>query len=291
MVTLFSCPKAFLGDSERLQRNAISSWKRIPGCEIILFGNDDGTREFAGEVGAIHSPTVATSNYGTPLISDIFEQAQKNARFEWLCYINSDIVLLDNFVEALEFAQALPEPTIAIGECTDITVPDRIDFTDLNWQNKLVREAREQGRSRGKYAMDFFIFRRGFFKSVHNFAIGRRWFDNWLVWEARRARANVLDLSRDILVIHQNHDYSHIGGGTSALSIPSPEILENLRTAGGYWRLHSLHEATHRLVGRTIRRSWPGTWRLHFYLIRPWRLLVYAFLDLTRPIRHMVKHA
>ncbi len=285
MLTLFSCPKAFTGDSERLQRNAIGSWKRLPGCEIILFGNDAGTKEFADEVGAVHIPAVATSKYSTPLISDIFAQAQQRARFEWLCYINSDIVLLDDFIEGLRFTQKLPHPTVAIGECTDVKMPRMIDFTDSNWQIQIIREARKVGRSRGKYAMDFFIFRRGLFNNVPRFAIGRRWFDNWLVWEARRADANVLDLSPDILVIHQNHDYSHIGGSASALSIPSPEILENLRTAGGHWHLHSFHEATHRLENGAIRRSWPGTWRLHFYLIRPWRLLAYALLDLTRPVR------
>ena len=36
--------------------------------------------------------------------------------------------------------------------------------------------------------------------------------DNWLIWESRRRRIPVVDLTSSIMAIHQNHDYSHLDG-------------------------------------------------------------------------------
>ena len=55
MLTLFATPKAFVGLSAILQRNAIGSWRNLgPSCEIILFGDEDGTGSVADEFDATH---------------------------------------------------------------------------------------------------------------------------------------------------------------------------------------------------------------------------------------------
>ena len=51
MLTMFTIPKAFRGDFDIIQKNAIRSWTLLrPECEIILFGNEEGTAEMAGEL-------------------------------------------------------------------------------------------------------------------------------------------------------------------------------------------------------------------------------------------------
>jgi len=286
VLTFFTCPKAFRGDSDRLQRNAIASWKQVPGCEILLFGTDEGTREAAEQLGAVHIPELGVSPSGIPLISDLFARAQQLATHDRLCYINSDIILMSDFTRALEQVQSLSSPVVAIGECLDIQVPYYLDGDDANWQRDLTRRALTEGKSRGRSAMDFFIFRRGFYRDIPPFVIGRRWFDNWLVWKARTSGAWVLDLTPSVVAVHQNHDYSHAGGAATVFTLPSKEVLENLRMAGGYWHLHGIQEATHKLTAEGVRRHWPGTFKLHFYLRRPWTLLWHWFLDQTRPLRH-----
>ncbi|GMU55448.1 MAG: hypothetical protein AMXMBFR33_45940 [Candidatus Xenobia bacterium] len=287
MLSFFTCPKGFVARSSLLQRNAILSWIRcIPEAEIILLGNDEGTREFAREIGAVHLPDVQATPKGVPLISDLFEQAQCAARFDRLCYINSDIVLTPDFRRALERLLSWNDDFLAIGECLDIEVPEPIAFTDPDWAATLTQRARSKGRSRGRKAMDFFVFNRGLFKDVPQFAIGRLWFDNWLVWNARRQGCSVVDITPSVVCIHQNHDYSHAGAGQTVYSLPSADVLANLAAAGGYWHLHSMHESTHRLTDSGVRRSWAGTLKLYFYLLRPWTLLWHHLLDLTRPVRH-----
>ena len=103
MLTLFTIPKPFRGHIAVIQRNAIRSWTLLrPACEIILFGHEEGTAEVAAEFGLRHVPEVARNEYGTPLVSDLFAQAQRLATCERLGYVNADIILLSDFLRAVQ---------------------------------------------------------------------------------------------------------------------------------------------------------------------------------------------
>ena len=55
MLTLFAIPKAFRGEFNQIQRNAITSCTLLePKPEIILLGDDEGTAEVAKEFGVRH---------------------------------------------------------------------------------------------------------------------------------------------------------------------------------------------------------------------------------------------
>jgi hypothetical protein len=84
-LTIFAIPKAFRGHIAVIQRNAIASWTRMnPRPEVILFGTDEGTAEVAAEFGVRHVPTVQRNQWGTPLVSDLFSQAQAIGRSPFL---------------------------------------------------------------------------------------------------------------------------------------------------------------------------------------------------------------
>ena len=47
MLTLFTVPQPFRGEFSVIQRNAIRSWAKLdPACELILLGDEEGTRDF-----------------------------------------------------------------------------------------------------------------------------------------------------------------------------------------------------------------------------------------------------
>ena len=51
-LTIFACPKGFVGRAGEIQRNAIRSWVRLgPDVEVILLGDDEGVAEAAQELG------------------------------------------------------------------------------------------------------------------------------------------------------------------------------------------------------------------------------------------------
>ena len=78
MLTIFSCPKPFRGHVDITQKNAIRSWLFLdPRPDVILLGNDEGVGETARELGVRHIPDVECNEFGTPLLSSIFEEARK----------------------------------------------------------------------------------------------------------------------------------------------------------------------------------------------------------------------
>ena len=101
MLTIFAIPKAFHGHIATIQRNAIYSWTLLrPKCEIILFGTEEGIREAAAEFKVGHIPDVSCNEYGTPFLGPIFNQVKHLAQHSLLCYVNADIILLDDFIKA-----------------------------------------------------------------------------------------------------------------------------------------------------------------------------------------------
>src|SRR2546430_17654721 len=90
-LTIFSTMKPFLGQAGMLQRNAILSWTLLrPRPEVILFGDEDGVADICRELGLRHIPCRAPSEFGTPLVSDLFGQARRLAPSGGPCYRKRD---------------------------------------------------------------------------------------------------------------------------------------------------------------------------------------------------------
>src|SRR5271155_3995013 len=120
VVTIFSIPKAFKGHIGVIQRNAIQSWARLhPEIEIILFGTDEGTAEVAREFCLRHEPNVERNEFGTYLVNSVFARAQSLARHNVVCYINCDIILLDDFPRVVERVAAARPEFLLVGQRTD----------------------------------------------------------------------------------------------------------------------------------------------------------------------------
>jgi hypothetical protein len=288
-LTLFSVPKPFRGHIGVIQRNAIGSWLRLgPECEVVLFGDEEGVDEAARELGVRHVPTVVRNEFGTPLLSSVFDQVGALAQDGALCYVNSDIVLLDDFVPALRRVQARKSRYLMIGECWDSTLDWTVDFDDGRWLDRLRELVGTTERLRGKWGIDYFAFPSGLYGELPPFAIGRGWFDNWLVWRAGDLGAAVVDATPVVTAIHQGHDYAHLSGGQDWSVqdvLKLPEARENLRIAGGREHAGSIRDAAYVLTPtRLRRRSSPLTFDYHW---KRWlRRVVWAVYAITRPIRH-----
>ena len=103
MLTLFTIPKAFQGHTGIIQRNAIKSWTLLdPGCQVILVGDDDGTDKAAEELNVRHISDVKRNEFGTPLLNHSFQLAEAEAAFPLICHVNADIILMSDFIEAVQ---------------------------------------------------------------------------------------------------------------------------------------------------------------------------------------------
>jgi hypothetical protein len=261
VITFFTAPKAMGGDTGRVQRNAICSWRELgEGMQVVLVGDDAGVAEAAADLGVEHIGGIAANEHGTPRLDAVFAAARSAARHRLLCFANADIVLRSDLVAAARTLDGRFSSFLAVGESWDAPLDRALDF-DHAWESQ-VGDALARARRRGAGALDFFLFTDDLFRELPPFAVGRVGFDNWLVWRASADGAAVVDVSRAVRPLHQRHGYGHLRGGRDATRHESPEGRRNLELAGGKDHLHTRFDATHLLTARGVRRN----------LLRPFRL-------------------
>lgn len=258
LITLFSAPKPFTNPHiAMIQRNAIKSWTLLPDVEVILFGEETGLAEAAKELGVKHIPHVSCNTSGTPLISSMFDLARQNASSDLLCIINADMILMPDFVEAaLKIKSLLLEKRqqnfVILSQRWDLDLTQPIDFTD-DWHEKLRNTVYASGTLHRPAGSDFFLFPLSAFHEIPSFTIGRAGWDNWMIYKARREGWPVIDCTPSVMIIHQNHDYSHLPGGKPHYE--HPDTNENIRLAGGEANIrYTVVDATQQLVnGKLVR--------------------------------------
>jgi hypothetical protein len=231
MLTIFSIPKAFIGHIEIIQKNAIQSWlSSACDCEVILCGDDKGTAEAAGRFGVYHLKNINRNSYGTPLLNSAFKQVQQIAKHKIICYINADIILLSNIEKAIN--QVPFNKFLMAGQRWDLDIKKPINFIEKNWKIILKREINKRGVLHPPYGSDYFIFPKGTIEHFPDFAVGRPGWDNWFIYHARSSGLPVIDATRAITIIHQNHDYRHVPE-RQGLKWQGPEAFENRLLSGG----------------------------------------------------------
>jgi hypothetical protein len=275
MLTIFSTAKPFQGHSAVIQRNALESWLRLdPDIEIILLGDDLGVAEVCRELHLRHEPNVHHNESGAPLLNDLFERAQRLARHETVVYCNADIILTGDFVYALKTVRSRFDEFLMIGRRWDLDVLQPLDLSLPDWQKTLVQRAHREGFQRLHYNIDYFAFHLGLYRSLPPLAIGRRWWDNWLVWKPSDEGIPVVDASQGVCAVHQNHDYAHHPQGMAGVLF-SEESRRNFELCGGWCHLHTIEDANYFLGPEGIRPN-------RFYWLAPTKRRV-------RAVRHAVR--
>ena len=254
LMTLFSAPKPFTDPHiATIQRNAIRSWTLLRDVEVILLGEEAGLPEAARELGVKHIPYVERNANGTPLISSMVELARENSSSDLLCIINADMILMPDFLEAANRAKTLREQFVLLSQRWDLDVNEPIEFTG-DWQGRLRSTVQRQGSLHRPAGSDFFLFPRSCYTGIPDFTIGRAGWDNWMIYKARKEGWPVIDCTPSVMIVHQNHDYSHLPGGKPHYE--HPDTNENIRLAGGQANIrYTILDATHQLYpGGTLVR-------------------------------------
>lgn len=286
MLTIFSIPKPFVGHIGTIQRNAIQSWSLLhPRCEIILFGDDEGTAETAAEFGVRHVPDVAHNEFGTPLVNSLFETAERVATHDVLCYVNADIILMSSFMRAVQQVIGLRRRFLMVGQRWDVYINELWNFKQSDWEKELSGFVRKHGKLHPPGGTDYFAFPRGLWQDLPPFAVGRPGWDNWLIYKARTRRIPVIDASIVTTVIHQNHDYNHVPERSDKGAWKGPEADRN-RELIGSWEdyMFTSADATLLLTPEGLRRALYRWYvQRHLYTLPA----IYPYLRL--PVRLLLK--
>ncbi len=260
-LTLFSAPKPFTNPHiATIQRNAIKSWTLLPDVEVILLGEEEGLAEAAQELGVKHIPHVTRNASGTPLISSMFQLARENANSDLLCIVNADMILLPDFVEAARRSRLQRDTFVLLSQRWDLDIAQPVEFTE-GWQDRLSSTVHRQGQLHRPAGSDFFLFPKSCYPDIPNFTIGRAGWDNWMIYKARSEGWAVIDGTPSLMIVHQNHDYSHLPGGKTHYDHPDTNI--NIRLAGGHAHIrYTILDSTHCLVDGKLARPQMTSLRL-----------------------------
>jgi hypothetical protein len=278
LLTLLAMPKPFDGHIGIIQRNAIISWTKLnPRPEIFLFGEEKGTAEITEELQIGHLRDIHRNEFGTPLLSDLMRRAKEASKSPVLGYVNCDIILLQEFQDSIAAIHQQIAQFLAVTHRWEIDLRKNLDFA----ANGPVRlEFLPPGVAGHHTAIDAFVFTQGAYSEVPPLAIGRAWFDQWLIKDALLRGIPVVDITKVARAIHQSHDYAHIAGGQRG-AYGGEEARRNLDIYGGIPHAFTLLNATHELrEDRSIR---PIRYRAEKYRIQQW--LWRTFVQRTAPLR------
>ena len=269
MYTIFSCPKDFINLFDIIQRNAINSWLNLsPKPDIILFGVEDyKIKKKFKDTCIKFVPIKHVNDYKTPFINKIFEKAIEISKTETLCYVNSDIILFNDFPQAIKNLQ-IKKNYFGVGRRYNVEINNLIDFSNneqikMNYFNKLHLDIAT--------GSDYFIFRKNSIKNIPNFLIGRTCWDNWLIHYASINNLNLTNCTIDIFCIHQNHNYSHIKTNT-AKHYKGVERNYNFKQLGGIEKLYTINDCHYYLKNGYLKIDLSFR-HLTFFLLRKLKFL------------------
>lgn len=209
-ITLASVPLPFVENKLTIdhQYNAITSWTLLsPRQDILLLGSDKGVGRVASEFGVAHVPGIERNELGDLSMRSIFRQIDANAKTDWICYIDTDVVLLDDFIPNFEFLVSNFEVFVSCAGRWDAEIPSRINFDDPLWQKHVLDAVYKLGR-RGS---DYCIYPRGFYHNMPDFSIGRGHWDGWRMGYPLTQNVPLVNIERSCKAVHQRHGHRWSG--------------------------------------------------------------------------------
>lgn len=253
LITIFTAPKAFTNPHiATIQRNALQSWLHLgPEVEVLLYGREAGIAEVASEFGVKHIPDVACTETGAPYINSMFDITRQISDSPLLCVVNADIIFMPDIIKASKQLLNLTDRFLALGQRWDLDVKEQLDFSD-NWVERFSLRTKNNGQLHLPLGSDYFIFPRGCFQEIPEFAIGRSGWDNWMIYYAMQQKYPTVDISPTVMIVHQNHDYSHLPGNQPPYHME--ESNRNRELAGGKSHLYLILDMKQQLVNGQIRR-------------------------------------
>jgi hypothetical protein len=258
-LAIFSAPKPFTDPHiATIQRNAIRSWRALgPWVDVFLIGDEAGIAEAAAELGVQHLPGVRRSPQGTPQVDAMIELARAASDAPVLMLLNADIILMPNTVGVVKGVRHHYEDFLLVGRRHDLDVDEELSF-HIGYEFALRDRVADEGKLADWNACDYFIFPRQLYSEVPAFSIGRAGWDNWMLYHAISAPWPAIDVTQQLMVVHQNHDYAHLPGGIPHYQ--HPETDSNIRAAGSMRNMRTLLDVPYEL----------REWRVHK---RPFSLL------------------
>lgn len=211
-LTIFTTCRPFEDEYADLQCNAITSWTKMkPTPEVMLIGNEKGVADLAKHLKLRHIPFVERNRWGHPLLAALFWTGMTCGKGKYLCYCNADVMLLSDFMPSLEACARTFDVFLMVGPRWDVDIGGALDFKG-DWEGYVRKRMQTHGKRHKPTGMDYFAYAPTAFLPGSFPALtggGALTWDAWLVWKAMNNRIPVIEASRTVTAIHQEHQYGN----------------------------------------------------------------------------------
>ncbi|KAH3721563.1 hypothetical protein DPMN_064811 [Dreissena polymorpha] len=225
LLTLFSSWNA--NPEKNLVHNlTLINWRSLhPYVIPVVFSNESSVINECNQASVITLPLPAVAADGIPVLKHMYRDVMNLFNTSFYAFSNGDILFTKELIHTLaqmikSTTEDMRKPILIVGRRTNVenvTIDEGID-----WQN-IKRISKSRGKLFTGLAEDFFITTPTYpWNEVPEVVIGRRAYDNWLVYNSRKMKNNVIDASNTILAVHQttqagnfeghghsNRDYNH----------------------------------------------------------------------------------
>jgi hypothetical protein len=256
MITFFTTPKQFKGENIITQKNALRSWKQFsPECEIIVFDKFSDSGDVFNELKVTNITDIKkfSDELPLPLVNEMFNKIQLIANNPICCYINSDIILPENFLEiVVNLHNKLESNYLLVGQRFDLNVNSELDFSK-NWEADFLVKYKNEMELHPPSGSDFFIFPKNQYgkEDIPPFAIGRPVWDNWLIYNGvKRKKLKVVDITNSTIVYHQNHIAAYGFDKSSDAATISNRNLMPKKEIFGYF----LNQSNYQILNNKIKK-------------------------------------
>ncbi len=206
LITLFSMPSPAPGECSDRQKRAIHSWMQLSNVEIRLLATPHDfpalNNTFNSEITVLKN----TSPCGRPYVSDVFAHAKDLTATPLIAFINSDIILDKSFDTTARLLISQPRPFLATARRKEVVEHQLLP--NFCKQKLISATTKPMWQYGAKAAMDLFVWHRDSAIESPPLVVGRRGWDNWLLWYATYQQWHTIDCTQVANIFHQTHGIS-----------------------------------------------------------------------------------
>jgi len=192
MITIYSTFRSFKHKRYReIQVDAINSWLQLdPKPQIIILGDDEGTKRVCRQRGFLHIPKIKVSKAGTPYVNSMIDTAEAHAENDIMLLLSGDIVIQQDTIDAAKAMSKNLNEFCACARKVHVVKRPNGQFKHEKWATW--------------QAGDYWMHTKGFYAGMPDFLIGRHLVERWMYrWACNKN--GLVDASGVISVYHQNH--------------------------------------------------------------------------------------
>ncbi|XP_053376393.1 uncharacterized protein LOC128547484 [Mercenaria mercenaria] len=224
LLTLFTSwkdsPEKYL-----LHNLTLYNWVALrPFVIPVIFTNEISVAEECARNGWEVRHVYVTAADGVPVLKYMYKDVMNSYNSTFYAYTNGDILFTDTLIQTLlclrNSSLNLDKPVLMVGKRTNVL--NVTESEGSTWVN-ITKMVEERGQLFTGWAEEYFISTRSFpWSDIADVVIGRRAYDNWLVYYSRKSKYTVIDSTKTLLAVHQttkagnheghghtNKDYNH----------------------------------------------------------------------------------